>query len=411
MGVLFCISGIGSGHVSRCRPFIEALSAQGHQCSAAVTGYRAGSLLEHICPVSIPPPEYRDRVAPPSGSLPPYMVIPNLDAVFSAYQRDAADGLDATLDFFEEVIERERPDLVVVDQVMGPAALARARGIPVVQVTHPPFLPGYGSWMKWTDGIDSRIVVPPIGEILEEAFGARGMETPTVDDLFDGDLILIPGHPDLGTCEKALHVRPDRLPDPAHVGINQSGPPIALSYLSFLARLLGEGVVRGIRDAGCRAILIDGTNYGLPGGLADDPGVDRLGRVPIDDLWERASVIVHGGGSGIAQEALAAGVPQIAIPRNTEQETTARKIEEFGAGRFVPVSTGQLEIVELSGGVRTLGLPSVENLAERVTTAAGELLADDEAIPAALEKGKELRSLPTAGEVVAVIEAVMAARK
>ncbi len=410
MRVLFCISGIGTGHVSRCRPVVDSLTARGHSCFAAVTGYRAGKLLEDVCPVMTPPPDYRKRVAPSTGAMPPYLVIPDLESVVSAYQRDAADGLAATLDFFEDAIDETRPELIVVDQVMGPAALARERGIGVVQVSHPPFLPGYGPWMKWAGKTDPRIVSPPAQVILDEAFAAREAATPSVEDLFSGDLVLIPGHPAFGTCEKAFHFRPNRLPERLPAEGRQAEPPLVLSYMSFMAQELGVDVVRGILDAGCRAALIDGNNYGLPEEIAGDPRVSILGREPIEELLVQASAIIHGGGSGIAQEALAAGTPQVSVPRNTEQETTGRKLEQFGAGKLVAVSDQPLETIELSSGFRTLAHPSASHLARRITIALSDLLADDRAVEASLQKGNEIRLLPTVDDATIEIENLMAAR-
>jgi len=410
MRVLFCISGIGTGHVSRCRPLVESLADRGHECFAAVTGYRAGRLLEDACPVMIPPPDYRERVAPSTDIMPPYLVIPDLDSVVSAYQRDAADGLAATLDFFEDAISETAPDLIVVDQVMGPAALARERGIGVVQLSHPPLLPGYGPWLKWAGEADPRIISPPAQVILDEAFGARNMAAPSVEDLFDGDRILIPGHPAFGTCERAFHFQPERLPGHSPAEVSRSKPPLVLSYMSFMARELGTEVVRGILGAGCRAALIDGNDYGLPEEIVSDPRVSILGRAPIDELLVTAAAIVHGGGAGIAQEALVAGTPQVSVPRNTEQETTGRKLEEFGAGRFVPVSDQPLEMIELSSGFQTLAHTSANRLSQRITIALSDLLADDRAVEASLLKGSEIRLLPTVGEAAIEIESLMATR-
>ena len=410
MRVLFCISGIGTGHISRCRPLVNSLAARGHDCSAAVTGYRAGKLLEDSCPVMTPPPGYRKRVAPSTDTMPPYLVIPDLESVVSAYQRDAADGLAATLDFFEDAINQVRPELIVVDQVMGPAALARERGIGVIQVSHPPFLPGYGPWLKWAKEKDPRIVSPPAQVILDEAFGARNMAAPSAEDLFDGDRILIPGHPAFGTCEKAFHFQPERLPERPPAGGRRAEPPLVLSYMSFMARELGTEIDRGILGTGSRAALVDGHDYGLPEEIARDPRVSILGREPIEELLVQASAIVHGGGSGIAQEALVAGTPQVSVPRNTEQETTGRKLEEFGAGRLVAVSDQPLEVVELSSGFETLAHPSANRLAERITIALSELLSDDRAVEASLRKGNEIRLLPSVDEAAIEVEVLMAAR-
>jgi hypothetical protein len=407
MGVLFCISGIGSGHVSRCLPLIEALTADGHECMAAVTGYRAGSLLDGICEVVTPPPEFRERVAPVASDIPPFLLIPGLMAVPSAYQRDPVEGLKATVEFFGGVIDEFRPDLVVIDQVLGVAPLAMAVGVPVVQVTHGPFLPDFGPWAEESLVSDPRIEITPVDTILEEAFHAVTDQIPSIDDLMRGELILIPCHPSFGTCEGAFHYRSDRLPEPRRESSDDQGPPMVLSYLSFRARELGTDVIRGILGAGCRAVVVDGEEYELPEDLAGNPMVEVLGRVPIEDLLSEAVAIVHGGGSVLTQEAVAAGVPQVAIPRNTEQGVTATALERLGAGVVTAVSSAPMEAVEISGGFTTLGHTSVEELEPRITSALIELVDNERASAVAYSLGDEIRALPAVADAVAQIETLL----
>ena len=405
MGVLFCISGIGTGHVSRCLPLIEALIADGHECRAALTGYRAGKLLEGTCEVLTPPREFRERVAPAASDIPPFLLIPGLDAVPSAYQRDPVEGLEATIEFFGGVIDELRPELVVIDQVLGVAPLARAAGIPVVQVTHAPFIPDFGPWADDALVSDPRIEVAPIGRILEESFLDSLDRTPSIEDLVEGDLILVPCHPAFGTCAAAFHYRSDRLPDPGPGDRGQ--PPMVLSYLSFRATDLGADVVRGILDAGCRAVVVDGGEYALPDDLASNPRVEILGRVPIERLLSEADAIVHGGGSVLTQEAIAAGLPQVAIPRNTEQGVTAAAMERAGAGVVVPVSSAPMEAIEMSRGLTTICHRSVEGLASRVSSALLDVLGDGEASAAAHVLGEELRALPSVDDAVDAIETLI----
>lgn len=409
MRILFCISGIGSGHVSRCRPLLNVLISAGHECSAAVTGFSAGRLLEGICPVTTPPPGYRDRVAPPARLHPPYLLIPDLDSTFSAYQRNATDGLIATLEFFDGVIEKSRPDLVVVDQVLGVGNLASARGVPVVQMTHPPFLPEYGPWATWLEE-DPRIKVPPASEVLERGFEAVGRPAPQLDEVTRGELVIIPGHPLFGSCETAVHMRPGGLPGPPDPMGERLSPPHVMVYLSFRAREIGEPVIRGVLDAGCEALIVDGSTYDLPPDLDTHPSIQKLGRVPINEMLSQASAIVHGGGFGIAQEALAAGLPQIMIPRNTEQEMTARRIEALGGGLHISVSSEPMEVFEVSAKFRTLAHISVDRLEPRMAEALEVLLDSGEPGPAALEAGEDIQALPPADELLCKVETLLSAR-
>jgi hypothetical protein len=131
--------------------------------------------------------------------------------------------------------------------------------------------------------------------MLDEAFGARNMAAPSVEDLFDGDRILIPGHPAFGTSKRAFHFQPERLPERPPADGRQAEPPLVLSYMSFMAQPLGTEVVRGILGTGSRAVLVDGNDYGLPEEMARDPTVFLLGELLIDLFLgqERCGSSIH----------------------------------------------------------------------------------------------------------------------
>ena len=78
--------------------------------------------------------------------------------------------------------------------------------------------------------------------------------------------------------------------------------------------------------------------------------------------------------------------------------------------KLVAVSDQPLETIELSSGFRTLAHPSASHLARRITIALSDLLADDRAVEASLQKGNEIRLLPTVDDATIEIENLMAAR-
>ena len=223
-------------------------------------------------------------------------------------------------------------------------------------------------------------------------------------------MILIPCHPAFGTCVGAFHYRSAGLPEPGTGAGNREDLQMVLSYLSFRAPELGVHVVRGILDAGCRAVVVDGGNYELPEELVDDSRVEILGRVPIEKLLSEAAAIVHGGGSVLTQEAVAAGIPQIAIPRNTEQGVTSAAMERAGAGLVVPVSSSPMEAVQISKGLTTLAQLSVDTLDTRIASALRDLVGNETVSGAARELGDEVRSLPTVADARVEIEALLGTR-
>lgn len=401
MKVLACLSGIGHGHVGRCRPLLEALAREGHEVTVALTGFAAGRTLADDFEVIPPPDGYRDRVAPRVGSQPAFMVIPSLTAVLAAYQRDAAEGLRATVEFFDGVIEAGAPDLVIVDQVLGVSNLAAARGVPVVQVTHAPFLPGFGRWNHWEDR-DPRIIEPELAEVVTEAFDAVGVPIPEdPDSLILGDRYLVPTLPAFGSSPHATHIRPKSV----DFGVGSAAGRVVL-YISLGSPELIRATIEGTLQAGRDAVVVGGTAAEQLSGVFPEDRVEIAPFTPLEQVLGGAVAIVHRGGSGVAQEALVAGVPQILIPRNTEQETSARTVRELGAGLYVPVSELPMEPVEVGPGFTTLGHREPRQLEERIAAALG-LIGDDPSFrSSAFDHGQALLSLPPIREVAGEVEAL-----
>jgi UDP:flavonoid glycosyltransferase YjiC (YdhE family) len=71
------------------------------------------------------------------------------------------------------------------------------------------------------------------------------------------------------------------------------------------------------------------------------PGVQVLRQFPLSLLLHNASVVVHHGGAGCLMTALAAGVPQLALPFGLEQEMIARRLAGTGAGIAIQGSAAE----------------------------------------------------------------------
>ncbi len=87
--------------------------------------------------------------------------------------------------------------------------------------------------------------------------------------------------------------------------------------------------------------------------------------VPQADLLERADLLVSHSGSGTMLGALVHGVPQVALPRGTDQPQNAVLLERAGAGVVVPPEDYGADTIEAA--IRTVtGDPSFRAAAERV---------------------------------------------
>ncbi|MFJ2901897.1 activator-dependent family glycosyltransferase [Streptomyces sp. NPDC087212] len=111
--------------------------------------------------------------------------------------------------------------------------------------------------------------------------------------------------------------------------------------------------------------------------------------VPLDALLPSCSAIVHQGGFGTAQNALAHGVPQVVVPNDLwDIHPRAALVERSGAG-LCPPGTGPLRPAELLGLVtRVLDEPSYARNAARLRD--------------------EIRATPSPAELVPVLEELTA---
>jgi UDP:flavonoid glycosyltransferase YjiC (YdhE family) len=109
-------------------------------------------------------------------------------------------------------------------------------------------------------------------------------------------------------------------------------PPVVFMPSSFMAQsgsFLRESV-EACRLQGCRGILLTQFAEQVPRPLAETIRSFRF--VPLSTLLRHSSAIVHQGGIGTIAQALAAGVPQLAVPNAMDQHANAERLKKLGAG-------------------------------------------------------------------------------
>ena len=371
MRALFFVSGLGRGHVARCRPLVAELARRGHEVSAAMLGRRAASLLEDLCPVELPGPELRASL--PRPSLPPlaYALVWDYEMSLSWFQPRLAEATAAAARFARAAVERARPDVVVVDQVPAPAVVARAAGIPLCQVTHGPVFAGHGPWPHWLARRPAEVAYPPGFEALNAGLEAEGLPRAGEDELLGGDLILVPTPPELGSGAGALHVGVrDNLPGGAtspRFERRAGRALVAVSPGPWLKPLLPE-LVRGVALAGADAVVLDAADTALEGAQVHGP-------LDTAAAFAQVDAVLHQGGSGTAAACLTAGVGSVVVPAYTEQEFNGRALAAAGAGVVVPMRESPMEPMQVADGIRTLVHRRPEALAERIAAALEGVLA------------------------------------
>jgi hypothetical protein len=67
--------------------------------------------------------------------------------------------------------------------------------------------------------------------------------------------------------------------------------------------------------------------------------------VSVAEALAASRLVIHTGGSGLAAEAIAAGVPQFILSSHIEQDLNGSAIERAGAGRFLRASLAETEVM------------------------------------------------------------------
>ncbi len=277
-------------------------------------------------------------------------------------RHDLLHAPDRVMDDLGRILDKVKPDQVIVDHVAFGARLAlHALGVDSVSVVlgHPSALPApgevYGLPPAWPLAMrptprelqelerECRASVEELSAAARELMQRRAPLRPDV-----GDLTTRPGKSTLYVYPKALHDPHRELPrDHLFIGslcrsedLGAVAPPtgkglrvtVALgSFLSARDDVLAKAV-EAARAGGWRLALAHGSTPLEKLGTLP-PGALVARTIPQVALLEHTDLIIHHGGNGSLTEAAAAGVPMIVLPFSTDQFAAASAVERVGVGR------------------------------------------------------------------------------
>jgi UDP:flavonoid glycosyltransferase YjiC (YdhE family) len=241
-----------------------------------------------------------------------------------------------TLGEIVDVADTVRPDVLIIDCMMGAAFGAAAKlGLPtavLVHVRYRPFVDMWGDQLMHTSAI----------ELLSAADLVLALTAPG----FDGDAAALPAN--------TTYVGPILPPQADHMSM-------PLAELEFLHEPGDPWVLLSLSttDQGQRAALppILEALGGLPirvlltlGGVLAVDAVDIRANVVVRGYVPHAqvlpyvvAVVCHGGLSTITAS-LAHGVPLVCIPQGRDQHSNAQRVEECGAGMAIATDAKPSEI-------------------------------------------------------------------
>ena len=381
----------GAGHFAGVLPFANACAAIGHEVRVAA-------------PASFAPAvERADFTLAPLADVDPAM----MGAVFGRLPTLARQDADvlviqevfgrldtrAALPAMRATFDSWKPDLVLREPAeLSSYVAANERGIPHIQTS---------IGLSSLDDLLLPLFDVPLQEIGCDPAGLRsGPRVSTLPPTFDVASQLATGAVCYARDVQNDAETPGRLPD------WWKGDTRPLVYVTFGSVAAGMGlfpafyarVLEQLRHVPARVLMTLGE--------AGDPAA--LGRVPANvhierwwpqrDVLPNAAVVVGHGGFGTTQAALAAGVPQIAIPLfSSDQFANAARLGEVGVG--IALTDMALGLPE--GNVVPNGPAAVGRLAE----ALAGILNNKDAQAASRALACEVLALPSATECMEAITA------
>jgi UDP:flavonoid glycosyltransferase YjiC (YdhE family) len=130
-------------------------------------------------------------------------------------------------------------------------------------------------------------------------------------------------------------------------------------------------VVRAVRQAGCRAVMLAGGSGLATGQLT--PEILSLNSAPHSWLFSRVRAAVHHGGAGVTGAALRAGLPSVVVPVFADQPFWGRRVFRLGAGP-APIPARHLTSDNLASAIRATANPQIR---ERAAALGGQIRSED----------------------------------
>jgi UDP:flavonoid glycosyltransferase YjiC (YdhE family) len=114
--------------------------------------------------------------------------------------------------------------------------------------------------------------------------------------------------------------------------------PIAFTPGSAMrhGREFFAAAVETCRLLGRRGLLLSRFSEHIPANLPR--GIRHVSYAPFSRLLPRCAAMIHHGGIGTTAQALAAGVPQVVVPRAHDQPDNAARLGRLGVGETVPAN-------------------------------------------------------------------------
>lgn len=349
--------GQGFGHLNRCLLLAQALNRRGWDARLCVTPARAAALagrgVDLIC---VPELDYS---RPGSSAAPAYTCLSNgnLQALrdgFTSFPRVARSVYAA-----ENAVRTFRPDTIVGDLSLLAWIVGQRLGIRVAQMVRSIIHPEAHQifWWRPPPTADQPPDIRPVFNPLLRWWKLSRVNS--VEDLMQGDLYLVPSIPSLDPLPHGLenthYTGPLIDPAAAATLLPDDFPSRENGRVIYVTFGGGAGLeqARPLLDALQKAVSGSGWQMALSGGgrvdsraLADFGAFRIFDWLPGPSAIRASDCVVYHGGQNTTLELAAAGVPGLALPFQSEQESNGRRLEQQGAGRVIsPLDGGEMRVI------------------------------------------------------------------
>jgi UDP:flavonoid glycosyltransferase YjiC (YdhE family) len=351
--------GRGLGHLMNMRRISARLKPHGFRCVAVTRDSAAADLLGEAFGEIIAAPQWPNRSATSSTTL---------NDILSALGLADTEAVRRLLNAWDEIFKRTQPDLVIAD--FSPiAALAARNRIPLVHIGNGYTLPPHQmnrfpplhrfSPPAWNEE-------QTLAAVNQAAQACGRVPLDRLPQLFSGDACRVQTFPlfdpyDTQRTEPLDGPIFDRAPATKGAGAQQ-----IFAYLSS-GYALHPSLFAALRPFAARLRL---QAQGLP--MAQVEELRRAGAridtrpAPLAEILPATCLIVHNGGPGVSAEALVAGVPQLVLSAQVEQDFNGRALKNAGVAEFLRIYDPGVEI-----SPELIGMMSTDDaLAARAATQA-----------------------------------------
>ncbi len=324
--------GRGLGHLMNMRRIAARLKPHGFRFVAAVADPPAAGLLGGVFDEVIAAPSWLRNCGPRAATS-----SATLNDILASAGLGDPKAVHRLLAAWDGLLKQVRPDLVIAD--FAPAAGLAARGrVPLVLIGNGYTLPPHQ--MQRFPLLHR--AAPPVSDeeqtlaAVNEAMQAFGWPLlRNLPQLFCGDACLVQTFRLLDPYDTQ---RVAELDGPLFDRVPAQRSERATSIFAYLSGgyALHPAILEALKPLAAR-LRLHAPN--LP-----EPQIDQFRRAgaridaapePLADILPSTALLVHRGGPGSAAEALVAGVPQLVLSAQVEQDFNGEALQQAGVARLI----------------------------------------------------------------------------